>query len=284
MKNKVSLTIVALAGMLTSSFATITIWTDGGGGDQDWNNSANWNNGIPISSSYDAQIGNTQPSGNAIGVNNGGASITIGSLTFTNTLTAGVDITLFSPGDALQINGAITNNSGFTDSFSLPVAAGGSAVWTGPLDFASNVAIGVNTVTLANAINFTAPSSLLSFDVNSAITYGKFAGAGVPTIDGALAFNFNYSPAVAPTTWDFISQSAAGSLSGGVSLVGAYSATFTETAGIWDATTGAGPTLLTWQYTASTGVLTVVPEPTTWALLAGSLTTVMVFRRRRSQG
>ena len=273
--------MVGIASMLTSSFATTTIWTDGGGGDQDWNNSANWNNGIPNSSSYDAQIGSTQPTGNVIGVNNGGASITIGSLTFTSNLTAAVDITLFSPGDALQVNGAITNNSGFTDSFSLPVAAGGSAVWSGPLDFASNVAIGVNMITLSNAINFTAPSSLLSFDVNSAITYGKFAGAGVPTVDGALAFNFNYS-AVANTTWDFASQTPTGSLSGGVSLVGAYSAAFTETAGIWDATTGAGPTLLTWQYTASTGVLTVVPEPTTWALLAGSLTTVMVFRRRRS--
>ena len=33
----------------------------------------------------------------------------------------------------------------------------------------------------------------------------------------------------------------------------------------------------------STGFITVVPEPTTWALLAFSLTTVMVLRRRRLQ-
>lgn len=31
------------------------------------------------------------------------------------------------------------------------------------------------------------------------------------------------------------------------------------------------------------GVITVIPEPTTWALLAGSLTVLMVLRRRRSR-
>ena len=37
-------------------------------------------------------------------------------------------------------------------------------------------------------------------------------------------------------------------------------------------------------FTNSSELLNVVPEPATWVLLAFSLTTVMVFRRRSSQG
>ena len=44
---------------------------------------------------------------------------------------------------------------------------------------------------------------------------------------------------------------------------------------------GAAGAAGTFNYTNGDLTLTTVPEPTTWALLAFSLTTVMVFRRRR---
>jgi autotransporter-associated beta strand protein len=60
----------------------------------------------------------------------------------------------------------------------------------------------------------------------------------------------------------------------------------------WSSTTGAFSSIsgtdlgsgYTWDTTAlySTGTITVVPEPATWGLLAFSLTTVMVLRRRRT--
>jgi hypothetical protein len=96
-------------------------------------------------------------------------------------------------------------------------------------------------------------------------------------LDNAITFNF--TTATGAGSWDIATMTPTGTLTG-VSLVGSYAAAFTETIpGSWDATLGGG---LTANYKATTGVLTVVPEPTTWALLAGSLTTVMVFRRRRS--
>jgi autotransporter-associated beta strand protein len=48
---------------------------------------------------------------------------------------------------------------------------------------------------------------------------------------------------------------------------------------VWSLTSGNN----TWTFTHSTGDLglSVIPEPSTWALLAFSLTTVLVLRRRR---
>ena len=61
----------------------------------------------------------------------------------------------------------------------------------------------------------------------------------------------------------------------------------------WSSTTGKfnlitgipiGSSGYSWDTTAlyTTGIITVVPEPATWALLTFSLTTVMVLRRRRA--
>jgi len=255
MKNVATIGFLGFLTALTSSFAQ-TIWTDGGF-DQTWSTTANWNTGILPISTTAVQIG-TQPTANQIGVDTG--ATTVASFTFNNTLTSAVDITLFLVGDTLQVNGAITNNSAYTDSFTLPVTSGASAVWSGPLKFNSQAVIGVNQITLSNAITF---ADSISFDITNVTTYGHFLGAGTATVTGATINIDGAYTGVANDTFDFTT----GSFSG--------------------ATLGTLPTLsggLTWNTTnfLTTGVLTVVPEPTTWALLAGSLTTVMVFHRRRS--
>ena len=273
MKNIAIIGLLGLFTAATSSFAQ-TIWIDGTGS-QMWSDTTNWNTGVVPISTTNVQIG-TQPTGDQIGLDTGGAVI-VASFTFNNTLTNIVDIAPLGP-ETLQVNGAITNNSGFTDSFSVGVIAGASATWSGPLNFTSAPSLGTNTITLSNAITLAG----LTLDVNAS-TYGKFAGAGSLQLDNSLGFNF--TAATGAGNWDIASMTPTGTLTG-VSIAGSYSAAFTETIpGSWDATTGAGPTQLDWNYKASTGVLSAVavPEPTTWALLAGSLTTVMVFRRRRSQ-
>ena len=270
MKIKLALSLVAILGALTSSFAQ-TIWIDGTGS-QMWTDTTNWNTGVVPISTTNVQIG-TQPTGDQIGLDTGGA-VVVASFTFNNTLTNIVDIAPLGP-ETLQVNGAITNNSAFTDSFSVTVIAGASATWSGPLNFTSAPTIGTNTITLSNAITVAG----LALDIN-AITYGKFAGAGSLQLDNSLGFNF--TAATGAGSWDIASMTPTGTLTS-VSIAGSYSAAFTEvTPGNWAASGVSG---LDWSYKASTGVLSAVavPEPTTWALLAGSLTTVMIFRRRRSQ-
>lgn len=268
MKIKLALGLFGILSALTSSFAQ-TIWTDGTGS-QMWSDTTNWNTGIVPVSTTDVQIG-TQPTGDQIGID-GGLPVVVASFTFNNTLTNVVDIAALST-ETLQVNGAITNNSAFTDSFSLTVIAGASAVWTGPLSFTSSTTLGGNTITVSNAIAL----SGLTLDVSGAATYGKLAGAGSLQLDNSL--NFNFTAATGAGSWDIASMTPTGTLTS-VSIAGSYSGALTEvTPGNWAATFNS----LDWTYKASTGVLAAVPEPPTWALLAGSLTTVMIFRRRRSK-
>jgi hypothetical protein len=257
-------TVFVLAG---SAFAQTTIWTDGAG-DQLWSSAANWSNNVPTTTGV-VEIG-TQPTGDQIGIDTGGET-TVASFTFNNTLTASVDIAPLAS-ETLKVNGAITNNSAYVNSFSLGVIAGASAVWTGPISFTAASAINSNTITLSNAISMNG----LTVDVTSTSASGKFAGAGSLSLSGVLKFNF--TTATGAGSWDIASMAPTGSLTS-VSLLNNYTASFTEsTPGTWTANGVSG---LDWTYTESTGVLTAVPEPATWALLAGSLTTIMVFRRRR---
>lgn len=256
MTRKLFTLLIVFFGAASFMAAQTTIWNDGAG-DQTWSVPANWSNGVPGPTTA-VQIG-TQPTGNQIGIDTG-ATI-IGSLAFNNTLTANVDITAFTPSDTLQVNGAITNNSGFSASISLSFFAGASSVWSGPLQFTNLATIGTNQITLSNAITFSGTN--LNFDITNASTYGRFLGAGTATVTGVTINIGGAYAGVANDTFDLTSGNFTG------------------------ATLGTLPTLgggLTWDTTnfLTNGTLTVVPEPTTWALLAGSLTTVMIFRRRRS--
>ena len=250
--------MVGFAVSLTAQ--TTDVWTDGGGGDPSWSNTANWSlNSVP-SSSTDVQIG-VQPSAGLIGIDTGAAVIK--SLTFNNTLTGSFSFELAS-GDTLQISGAITNNSGFNHSFNLPVSAGASATWTGPLTYSNIVNIGANTITLSGSSIFN--GSNLNFDITSLSTFGHFLGSGTATVTG-VTINI------------------------GGSYTGSSGDTFDFTTGNFSgATLGSLPTLsggLSWNTSSfiSSGVLSVVtaiPEPSAYAAIFGAAAIGLgVWRKRR---
>jgi len=215
----------------------------------------NWSgDAVPISISA-VQIG-TQPTGNQIGIDSG--SVTVASFTFNNTLTNSVDIAPLAS-QTLQVNGAITNNSAYTDSFSLAVIAGANAVWTGPLNFTAKTGIGTSQITLSNAITF----SEVEFDITNLTTYGRLLGAGTANVTGTINIGGTYTGGF-NDSFDFTS----GSFSG--------------------ATLGTLPTLtgaLTWDTSnfLTNGTLTVIPEPASGLLLGAGLAAVTLVRRRRSR-
>ena len=220
MKKTFAIILSLLAVMQANATVPVptTVWTDGAF-DQMWSSAANWNSGVPISSTA-VQIG-TQPTGDQIGIDTG-AGVTVVSFTFNNTLVNTVDIAALRS-ETLQVNGAIVNNSAFTDSFSLPVRAGASAVWSGPLNFTGGVNIGGNTITLANAITFGATKTL-EFDITNTNSYGRFAGAGVATVSGATINIGGTYTGNGGDTFDFTSGNFSGAtlgtlptLSGGLS-------------------------------------------------------------------
>ena len=108
--------------------------------------------------------------------------------------------------------------------------------------------------------------------------------AGTTTFGGALAFSFTNALALSNTT-DINLFSIFGTSVGnfsGVTSTGFYAGTWSvgEADNTWTLSSG-GQTLT---FSEVSGNLNVVPEPTTWALLAMSLTGIVVFRRRRTNG
>lgn len=102
------------------------------------------------------------------------------------------------------------------------------------------------------------------------------------TLAGAFSINFTNIVALGNTT-DIKLFDYTGSHSGDFSSLVAsgfsdYAGTWTHVGQTFTKVTSGGQTLT---FSELTGNLTVVPEPATWALLAFSLTTVLVLRRRR---
>lgn len=259
MKQVITAITLGLVAIFSNASAQ-TIWTDGAQ-DQMWSTSSNWSAGVPTST-LAVQIG-AQPTGDQIGIDTGAAT-TVASFAFNNTLTASVDIAPFGS-ETLQVNGAITNNSAFTDSFSLPVYVGANATWSGSLSFASLVNVTTYQLTLINTVSF-APGSSLNFDITNTTTYGRFLGSGTATVTGLTISIGGTYRGVQGDTFDFTSGNFFG------------------------ATLGTLPTLdagLAWNTSnfSSAGILTVmaVPEPTSLALLVtgGVLVAGTAIRRRR---
>lgn len=251
-------------GTTNSSFAAVKTW-DNGVGDTLWTSGDNWDpSGAP--NNGDTIIVGANPSFDIISVDAG--SVQIASFT-TNSGVSAFSVDPLS-GDTLQVNGAITNNSSNTTSFSIGVIAGASAIWSGNLNFAGSVNIFADvtpfTITLGSGnISFTNQINLRVFGSSSYSIFNISGGSVAFT--GTINLAGGTYASVLNESYDFTNGNFTGATLG--SLPALADGVNTQ----WD----------TSNFLAN-GTITVVavPEPTTWALLAGSLTTVMIFRRRRS--
>ena len=79
-------------------------------------------------------------------------------------------------------------------------------------------------------------------------------------------------------SWNIINVSTlTETFNGTFSVVGFTRQGGSTGAGLWDGSANSAQ----YQFDTASGLLTVLPERSTWALLAFSLTTIMVLRRRR---
>jgi len=219
------------------------------------------------------------------------ASVTGGGLTKTGagtlTLSAAntyTGNTTVSSG-TLLINGNQSSAIG-TVSVSNTATLGGSGIIGGAVSVASGgiLAPGNNTIGNLTAASLTLNSGAISDFQISGTTAGTFdtiTSAGSLALNGTL--NLIFSATL--TNGDSIDLfPGTGTLSGNfannsVIASGSYTGTFTQNGSLWTLGTGGGNSIT---FEATTGILSAVPEPATWALLAFSLTTVMVLRRRRN--
>ena len=239
-------------------------------------------NGNPVS--FASAIGSSSSSS----VTKSGAGTL--TLTGTQTYTGATNVTTGTlvVNGTLQ-NGGVTVNSGATLKGGITAGGTTSILSGGTLSVGNSPGTGnFATLNLAGTgvIEFNASPSrgaagtaYDTINISTAIAYGgelRLTFAGLVASDAVTPFTLFQLGSVTPTG-DFGSVT----IYAGATPVGSL----TETSGVWTGLADLGYTGGTQQFTftqATGDLLVAVPEPATWGLLAFSLTTVMVLRRRKS--
>lgn len=251
----------------------ITTWT-GLGSPDNWSDAANWSAGVPTSNST-ANI--VYPAGDTFDIYITSTSRVYGivygaDLTYATQLVTNPQRTLRvgAGGITSYFAATITQEADLTIDASAPINAGGGLVIDKPINLQTN------TLTVNSGGGAFVLQAGTTLAVASASDYGRIAGTGGLQLSGPLSFDF--TTATGPGTWDFIAQTPAGTLTS-VSLKDAYTGALANGGGgIWTGNYGG----LHWTYTASTGVLTAIPEPTTGLLVFGGIAGLLVYRRRQA--
>ncbi len=165
-----------------------------------------------------------------------------------------------------SIGSVITGSGGFTKSGTGTLTITGANTYYGDTYVSSGTLLvgnGTNNSNLGTSGDvFVAAGSLLDIRNNNAIADTSKLTL---TLSGLYNGKINLTTGINETV---------GSL---------YFGSTSQVAGTWGAT-GSGATNISDTYFTGAGIITVaIPEPATWALLAFSLTTVMVLRRRRRE-
>jgi autotransporter-associated beta strand protein len=197
--------------------------------------------------------------------------------------------TVTNAGGAVAMNGYLTGPMNFAG------VSGRNLIGTGT--FGGGATVGANTVLApgaAAAVDYgtltastlEVQSATVLLGIQDASTYDRLvmtAPAAGLTLGGTASLVLDFATELSTSSLNLLSFSG---LSGGfdtVSSTGAYAGTWTPAGGAWTlANAGAGGNQ-TLTYTQSTGVLAIVPEPSTLVLLGGCALVVAsrVCRRRR---
>jgi fibronectin-binding autotransporter adhesin len=219
-------------------------------------------------------LSNTNTYTGATTVNGGTLEVALGGGT-----AAGSAVTVSNSGSALVVNGTV--NGTLVANASTTVSGSGTVVG------AATISGNLNPGNSPGELNFTDSLTLTSttvttMEINGAdlgITYDNIDVGGALSYDGilTLAIGSVFGSNTVFDLFDFGSQS--GSFDS-VALTGLYTGTFTNSSGVWSTTTNAGNE--TWSFSQATGdlTLTVIPEPSSVALL-GTLGAMLLLRRRR---
>jgi hypothetical protein len=268
MKNLAQIFVLLASAFLFSAadLNAATTWTGASDG-VSWNDAANWNSGLPTST-VDAILPDVTSGvlGVGGGTNAAAKSITVdsGSSAF-QIVAAGVEI--------LNLSGNFTNSSVNVVDVALDTSFLANSILDGPITFSGIANVDLRSLTIVDSISF---SNNVLLQLNSVASYGKMTLSSAASLNLSGA-SISFSPSstytgVSGDIFQLVNISA-----------GSWSGVTGSTLGV-----GSLPALtggLTWNTAnfSTNGSISVVPEPATWALLAGSLTTVVIFRRRRSK-
>jgi len=245
---------------LTSGFSQVTSYFPGGNGTSSWIKPGNWDPEVPTASS-NVEIDNN-PDAGLLNVDTGVPTTIASFAVLSGSVTA--DFTI--AGQALTVTGNLTNDTEHTVSIDTRFSAGPNATWSGVFQFGgAETKIGTNTITLGSGIGFASTGNLTVDIGTGTLQYGKFVGLGLTMASGSkvnIAITGAYT-GVGGDVFDFLE-------------VGGFGPATLDLSG---APLSGG---LTWDESlfATEGKLSVVPEPSTWALVGLALVTSLLIPRR----
>jgi hypothetical protein len=140
------------------------------------------------------------------------------------------------------------------------------------------------TLTLNNKnLTFAGTASQLKFDITgtAAGSFDKIVGINALADNGDIVFTL--SGVYGTASWDVLDFTSVSGNFDTITLAGSYTGSLFLTAGTGNTGTWTGVVGgQAWTYQQGTGVLSVVPEPSTWVLAAAAGTIFLTFRRRKA--
>ena len=125
---------------------------------------------------------------------------------------------------------------------------------------------------------FSGNNTVLNLDIvgTGLGNFDKLDAINLFTMNGDITFTLTGSYGTA--SWDVADFSSRSGNFDTVTLAGNYSGNLSRNDNTWTGNVGGQA----WTFEQTTGLLSVVPEPSTWVLLAFGLTFIVVMRRRRA--
>jgi fibronectin-binding autotransporter adhesin len=186
----------------------------------------------------------------------------------------------------LLINGS---NSGATGAVNVANAAtlGGNGTIGGAVTVVGGATLApgttsdsTSTLTLASNLILNNANSKVAFDITGTAdgSFDRIVGINAFTLNGDITISLTGTYGTA--SWDLYDYNTRTGVSNfdTITLTGSYAGTLTRSGDIWTNSDIGGQS---WTFDQSTGVLSVVPEPTTAVLALGALGTVSLLARRR---
>jgi hypothetical protein len=150
---------------------------------------------------------------------------------------------------------------------------GGSMILNGSLDFATTWGITVGALGQLSLMN----GSALTLGISTVGLNGAVGGTGTAFLDGDLNLDLSGADLTSGNNWTIVNTATLNETFGeNFNLVG-----FSVAGSLWSKSDG----LNQWTFDQDTGILnlTVVPEPSTAALLLSGMTSMLLFRRRTNK-